>query len=234
MATNSDKNDSDPEFNFGTSERDHAIILTVLQNPDIHHNELLRSVLSNGSMAKTTFERLSKKLVSNGELIYFMVGNKKCYRVAAREFNYQYSADMWKLLSVMEQAIKMAKDVFPIMSLAEKVRTAVFFCQDILHKRNRHDVYILDVNRRHEYLKDLKRYRVENEQAIKKKFEELLNYLYDFTSKDPNGYMINHMMEVSTLHTRSPSTDELVAWHAKHTSVDTKESKKLHKKMSGN
>ena len=79
MATNSDKNDSDPEFNFGTSERDHAIILTVLQNPDIHHNELLRSVLSNGSMAKTTFERLSKKLVSNGELIYFMVGNKKCY-----------------------------------------------------------------------------------------------------------------------------------------------------------
>ena len=54
--------------------------------------------------------------------------------------------------------------------------------------------------------------------------------------------MINHMMEVSTVHTHTPSTDYLVEWHAKHMSLDSNTktskdkdiSKKIPKKKNKN
>lgn len=66
-------------------EREKAILDAIKNNPNLHHNEIIKIIVPT-HMAKTTFERTRNELIEKNVLSYTMKGNKKFYHITE---NYQ-------------------------------------------------------------------------------------------------------------------------------------------------
>lgn len=66
-------------------EREKVILEAIKNNPNLHHNEIIKLVVP-AHMAKTTFEKIRDELIEKNVLAFSMKGNKKFYHIME---NYQ-------------------------------------------------------------------------------------------------------------------------------------------------
>ena len=66
------------EHNFDISEREQVVLERIKDNPDLHHNALLKQIVPE-FMAKTTFEKTRDSLLEKEIIFVKTSGNMKFY-----------------------------------------------------------------------------------------------------------------------------------------------------------
>jgi hypothetical protein len=119
----------------GTSlERERTILEEVQNNPNLHHNALIKSIVPK-HMAKTTFERTKNRLIEKNVLLVSQIGNKKFYSIYE---NYQKSSmQLIERIShenyqSLQHEIKRIKEDFFHKDVNEKISTCVQLLRELL------------------------------------------------------------------------------------------------------
>jgi hypothetical protein len=108
-------------------ERERAILEEVQNNPNLHHNALIKSIVPK-YMAKTTFERTKNRLIEKNILSVSQIGNKKFYSITE---NYQKSSlQLIERIShenyqSLQHEIKKIKEDYHHKDVNEKITTCV-------------------------------------------------------------------------------------------------------------
>jgi hypothetical protein len=123
-------------------ERERAIIEEIQNNPNLHHNALIKSIVPK-YMAKTTFERTKNRLIEKNVLSVSNIGNKKFYHITE---NYQKSSlQLIERIShenyqTLQHEIKRAKENYHHKDVTEKICSSVHLLRRLLQTDNRFTV----------------------------------------------------------------------------------------------
>jgi hypothetical protein len=119
-------------------ERERAILEEIQNNPNLHHNALIKSIVPK-YMAKTTFERTKNRLIEKNVLSVSQIGNKKFYSITE---NYQKnSLQLIERVShenyqTLQHEIKRAKEDFHHKDVTEKICLSVHLLRELLQTDN--------------------------------------------------------------------------------------------------
>ena len=120
-------------------ERERAILEEVQNNPNLHHNALIKSIVPK-FMAKTTFERTKTRLIQKNVLSVSQIGNKKFYSISE---NYQKSSLQLierithENYQFLQHEIKRIKEDFHHKDVNEKICSCVQLLRGLLQIDNR-------------------------------------------------------------------------------------------------
>jgi hypothetical protein len=123
-------------------ERERVILEEVQNNPNLHHNALIKSIVPK-HMAKTTFERTKNRLIEKNVLSVSNIGNKKFYHITE---NYQKSSlQLIERIShenyqTLQHEIKRAKENYHHKDVTEKICSSVHLLRRLLQTDNRFTV----------------------------------------------------------------------------------------------
>jgi hypothetical protein len=119
-------------------ERERVILEEIQNNPNLHHNALIKSIVPK-YMAKTTFERTKNRLIEKNVLSVTQIGNKKFYRLTK---NYQKSSlQLIERIShenyqTLQHEIKKTKENFYHKDVTEKICSSVHLLRRLLQTDN--------------------------------------------------------------------------------------------------
>ena len=119
-------------------ERERAILEEIKNNPNLHHNALIKSIVPK-YMAKTTFEKTKNRLIEKNILTVSQIGNKKFYSITE---NYQKSSiQLMERIShekyqILQQEIRRIKDDYLHKDVNEKISTCVQLFKSLLQVDN--------------------------------------------------------------------------------------------------
>ena len=119
-------------------ERERAILEEVQNNPNLHHNALIKSIVPK-YMAKTTFERTKNRLIEKNILSVSQIGNKKFYSITE---NYKKSSlqlierTSHENYQTLQHEIKRAKEDFHHKDVTEKICLSVHILRRLLQTDN--------------------------------------------------------------------------------------------------
>ena len=119
-------------------ERERVILEGIQNNPNLHHNALIKSIVPK-HMAKTTFERTKNRLIEKNILSVSQRGNKKFYSITE---NYQKnSLQLIERISHLnyqdlQHEIKRAKEDYHHKDVNEKISTSVQLLRGLLQIDN--------------------------------------------------------------------------------------------------
>jgi hypothetical protein len=119
-------------------ERERIILTEIQNNPNSHHNALIKSIVPK-YMAKTTFERAKNRLIEKNVLSVSQIGNKKFYNITE---NYQKSSiQLMERMShekyqFLQHEIKRIKNDYHHKDANEKIATCVQLFRSLLNVEN--------------------------------------------------------------------------------------------------
>ena len=119
-------------------ERERVILEGIQNNPNLHHNALIKSIVPK-YMAKTTFERTKNRLIEKNILSVSRIGNKKIYKITE---NYQKnSLQLIERIShenyqTLQHEIKRAKEDFHHKDVTEKICLSAHLLRRLLQTDN--------------------------------------------------------------------------------------------------
>jgi len=119
-------------------ERERVILEEVQNNPNLHHNAIIKSIVPK-YMAKTTFERTKNRLIEKNILFVTQIGNKKFYSITE---NYKKSSlQLIERIShenyqTLQHEIKRAKEDFHHKDVTEKICLSVHLLRRLLQTDN--------------------------------------------------------------------------------------------------
>ncbi len=119
-------------------ERERVILEGIQNNPNLHHNALIKSIVPK-YMAKTTFERTKNRLIEKNVLSVSQIGNKKFYKITE---NFQKSSlQLIERIShenyqTLQHEIKRAKEDFHHKDVTEKICLSVHLLRGLLQTDN--------------------------------------------------------------------------------------------------
>ncbi len=155
-------------------ERERVILEEIQNNPNLHHNALIKSIVPK-YMAKTTFERTKNRLVEKNILSVSQRGNKKFYSITE---NYQKrSLQLIERISHvnyqdLQHEIKRAKEDFHHKDVTEKICLSVHLLRGLLQIDNGFTILDATKNPKKTLYKDE---HLEIQEMISKIFEEITN-----------------------------------------------------------
>ena len=123
------------ETSFG---RERAILEEVQNNPNLHHNALIKLIVPK-YMAKSTFERTKNRLIEKNVLSVSQIGNKKFYHLTK---NYQKSSlQLIERIShenyqTLQHEIKRANENYHHKDITEKICSSVHLLRRLLQTDN--------------------------------------------------------------------------------------------------
>jgi len=123
------------ETSFG---RERAILEEVQNNPNLHHNALIKLIVPK-YMAKSTFERTKNRLIEKNILSVSQIKNKKIYHLTK---NYQKSSLQLiermahENYQALQHEIKRAKENFHHKDVTEKICLSVHLLRRLLQTDN--------------------------------------------------------------------------------------------------
>ena len=123
-------------------ERERAILEEIQNNPNLHHNALIKSIVPK-YMAKSTFERTKNRLIEKNVLSVSQIGNKKFYSITE---NYQKSSlQLFERIfhenyQTLQHEIKRAKENYHHKDATEKISSSVHLLRRLLQTDNRFTV----------------------------------------------------------------------------------------------
>lgn len=119
-------------------ERERVILEEIKNNPNLHHNALIKSIVPK-YMAKTTFEKTKNRLIEKNILTVSQIGNKKFYSITE---NYQKSSiQLMERIShekyqILQHEIRRIKDDYRHKDVNEKISTCVQLFKSLLQVDN--------------------------------------------------------------------------------------------------
>ncbi len=119
-------------------ERERAVLEEVQNNPNLHHNALIKSIVPK-YMAKTTFERTKNRLIEKNVLSVSKIGNKKFYHLTE---NYQKSSlQLIERIShenyqTLQHEIKRVEENYHHKDITEKICSSVHLLRRLLQTDN--------------------------------------------------------------------------------------------------
>jgi hypothetical protein len=119
-------------------EREKVILEEIQNNPNLHHNALIKSIVPK-YMAKTTFEKTKNRLIDKNVLSVSQSGNKKFYHLTK---NYQKnSLQLIERIThenyqTLQHEIKKAKENFYHKDVTEKICSSVHLLRRLLQTDN--------------------------------------------------------------------------------------------------
>jgi hypothetical protein len=119
-------------------ERERAILEEIQNNPNLHHNALIKSIVPK-YMAKTTFEKTKNRLIEKNVLSVSQIGNKKFYHLTK---NYQKNSLQLierithENFQTLQHEIKRVEENFHHKDVTEKICLGVQLLRDLLQTDN--------------------------------------------------------------------------------------------------
>ena len=119
-------------------ERERAILEEIQNNPNLHHNALIKSIVPK-YMAKSTFERTKNRLIEKNILSVSQIGNKKFYSITE---NYQKSSlQLFERIfhenyQTLQHEIKRVKEDFHHKDITEKIGWSIHLLRKLLQTDN--------------------------------------------------------------------------------------------------
>jgi hypothetical protein len=119
-------------------ERERIVLDLVRNNPNLHHNALLRLVVPE-FMAKTTFEKTKNTLLERNLLTLEQIGNMKFYR-ATENYKIKSSQHMERIshenFQTLQHEIKRTNEDFHHKDVTEKISLSVRLLRGLLQTDN--------------------------------------------------------------------------------------------------
>jgi len=155
-------------------ERERVILEEVQNNPNLHHNALIKSIVPK-YMAKTTFEKTKNRLIEKNILSVSQIGNKKFYSIT--ENYHKSSLQLIERIShenyqTLQHEMKKAKEDFHHKDVAEKICLSVHLLRGLLQTDNGFTILDATKNPKKTLYKDE---HLEIQEMISKIFEMITN-----------------------------------------------------------
>lgn len=162
-------------------ERERIILTEVQNNPNLHHNALIKSIVPK-YMAKTTFERTKNRLIEKNVLSVSQIGNKKFYSI-----NENYKKSSIQLMErkshekyqFLQHEIKRIKNDYHHKDVNEKIATCVQLFRSLLQVDN--GFTFLDS------IKNSKRTLYKDEHLA---IQEMISVIVHIISKDKDSVLV--------------------------------------------
>ena len=161
--------------NLNKNERERILFETIKNNPNLHHNALIKQIVPK-HMAKTTFEKTRDSLLQKEVIHVKIKGNMKFYYLTE---NYELKSQQHierntnNLFHDLKLNIKRLKTEYPHKDIDEKIMIAVSLLSDLLYTDN--GFTILDA------IKNPKKTLYRDEHLL---IQQLIHQIFDIIKND--------------------------------------------------
>jgi predicted transcriptional regulator len=119
-------------------ERERAILEEIRENPEQHHNALIKSLVPK-YMAKTTFEKTRDRLIEKNVLEVVKKGNKKIYKIIQN--HQKKSQQLLERITLenyhfLQNQIKRSKENYHHKDVNEKITNSIKLLKGLLQTDN--------------------------------------------------------------------------------------------------